>query len=921
MTIVNNFFKKITSKRLLYLQILFTICAFSVMVLLSYVFMNYIIHGYLIQNIENIFSSIQAQITSDLVEPQAVLDNVSRVTRAMILQDDDADRLRVFLTTTLDNLFLNNHRNAVYSTLFGYFETLPGGPVFIEGFIKEMADWYNPTERSWYRNAIAANGEIAKTMIHSDSIYDEPVLIFSRCIFDDNGRRLGAVGIRIQIDAIGEYVIQTAIKKGSYGILMSEDMVIFAHPNQYFIGKNIHTPEIPFSRFADELQNGMEIFERQLVTYKGENAIAFFRSLQNGWYLGIVTPKKLYYQRATEMIMILLILGIALAFVLSFVLIRVDAARNKADMENRHKSAFLANMSHEIRTPMNAIIGMTDILQNEPLNERQMGFINDIKVSSHSLLSLINDILDLSKIESGKLELNPSNYDFHALLDNIISMFSYVAQKKGLEFIFESEGEIPHYLYGDDIRLKQVLTNICGNAVKYTEKGYVKIKITTADNNLMFEIKDTGMGICKEDIPKLFNAFQRLETEKNRTIVGTGLGLSISKSFVEMMGGKILVDSEYEQGSVFIVIIPIVLGNKSEVKIKRNLEAGHSLSAPTAKVLVVDDNAFNIRVAEGLLGLFSINAETAYSGREAIDLVKNNKYDIVFMDHMMPEMDGIEATGEIRKLGRKYKKLPIIALTANAIQGAKEMFLGSGFNGFISKPIDIQEIYEILKEWLPPEKIKINKKEKTEPAQKTYSDFINTVNKVSEINVEIGMDRVSSMEDMYRETLKLFYNKIIPDCESMSAKIDNGNIKGFSISVHAMKSALATIGAMGLSEAALRLETASKSDDIEYCVQRFPAFRANLLNLHKELAVIFSGVETGNKKKNGDTAYLRENIEKALAAASDFDGVTGFKIINDLLAYDFGEQNNALLENTASTFRIFNYDSVTELLNQLKASV
>jgi signal transduction histidine kinase/DNA-binding NarL/FixJ family response regulator len=882
--------------------------------------MKKIIHGYLLQNTESVLDSLQTQITADLTEPQTVLDNISQVTRDMILRGDDTGRLQDYLTIMLDNLFLDNHRNEVYSTIFGYFETLPGGPVFLEGIIKEMSDSYKPTERSWYQNAIKANGEIARTMIYSDSIYHRPVLIFSRCIFDDNGRRLGALGIRIQLYAIGKYVINTTMSQGGYGILLSKDLVIFAHPNQDFMGKNIRSLKITLSDLADDLQNGQGIFERPMISYKNEAAIAFFREIPDSWYLGIVVPKRQYYQNMTYMLAILYILGIALAWVLIFVLIRVDAARNKADMESRHKSAFLANMSHEIRTPMNSIIGMTDILLNEPLNERQIIFVNDIKVSSHSLLYIINDILDLSKIESGRFELNPVNYDFHALLDNIISMFRYVAQKKGLDLIFESKGEIPNFLYGDEIRLKQVLINICGNAVKYTEKGYVKIKITATDNNLLFEIKDTGMGIRKENIPKLFNSFQRLETEKNRAIVGTGLGLSISKSFVEMMGGKILVDSEYEQGSVFIVIIPIILGSKEGVKII-NIRAGHTLYAPAARVLVVDDNEFNLRVAEGLFGLFSINAQTAYSGKEAIDLVKNNEYDIVFMDHMMPGMDGIEAVGEIRKLGGKYEKLPIIALTANAIQGAKDMFLGSGFNGFISKPIDIQEIYGILKEWIPPEKIKEKKEEKKQSAQKAYSDFINTVNKISEINTEIGMDRVSRMEDMYRETLMLFYNKILPDCESMSAKIDNGNIKGFSISVHAMKSALATIGAMGLSETALKLEISSKNNDIEYCLQRFPDFRDNLLNLHKELSAVFPGVETENKKKTGDTAYLRENIEKALAAAFDFDVVTGFNIINDLLAYDFGEQNNALLTNTASAFKVFNYDSVTELLNRLKVAV
>jgi CheY-like chemotaxis protein len=439
--------------------------------------------------------------------------------------------------------------------------------------------------------------------------------------------------------------------------------------------------------------------------------------------------------------------------------------------------------------------------------------------------------------------------------------------------------------------------------------------VISTDGNLTFEIRDTGMGIRKEDLPKLFNSFQRVETEKNRSIVGTGLGLSISKSFVEIMGGKILVDSEYEQGSVFMVIIPVVAGNKTKVKFKKDLPEGHDFCAPAANVLVVDDNEFNMRVAQGLLGLFKINVQTAFSGKEAIALVQKNEYDIVFMDHMMPEMDGVETTGEIRKLGGKYKQLPIIALTANAVQGAKEMFLSSGFDGFISKPIDLQEMYGILKEWLPPEKIE----ERTEDApEKTSGGFLDALNKVVEINTEIGLNHVSGMEKMYMETLELFDKKIVTECDAMSAKIHKGDIRSFSIAVHAMKSALSTIGAMSLSETALKLEMASKDSDIGYCTERFPAFKDRLLNLHEELSGIFKNSKTESAKKPGDTVYLQDNIEKALSAASDFDDDAGLKVINELLVFDFGEQSNAVLENAAAAFNDFNFDAVKELLSRLK---
>jgi signal transduction histidine kinase/DNA-binding NarL/FixJ family response regulator len=916
MAVIHSLIKKISPKRPLYVQIVFTLFSFLLMVVLGYVFTSNIVHGYLLKNTENIFVSVQAKIMSDLLEPQITLDGFAWAVRNMILRGDDSGKLQEYYNDISDYSFLGKEeRMASFNGFLGYFETLPDGPAFIESFVWDKPDGFNPAERPWYRDALAANGAITETLMYKDIIYGEAVIIYTICIFDDDGRRLGVVGMRVLIDAIGKYVVNTALAQGGYGMLISKDMLILAHPNQDFVDRNIHDPVIPFSFFADELDNGAEINERPLITYKNEPAVAFFRMLPNGWYVGVVLPKGPYYQGVTNMALILIALGIALASVLIFVLIRVDAARNKSDMESRQKSSFLANMSHEIRTPMNAIIGMTDLLQYETLNKRQMGFVNDIKVSARSLLSLINDILDLSKIESGKLELNPVDYDFHALLDNILSMFNYVARKKNLEVRFETEGEMPDYLYGDDIRLKQVLINIFGNAVKYTEKGYVKLKVSAADGNLRFEIKDTGVGIRKEDLPKLFNTFQRVETEKNRSIVGTGLGLSISKSFIEMMGGKILVDSEYEQGSVFMVIIPAVAGSKAKAKLKKDLPEGHAFYAPTANVLVVDDNEFNMRVAQGLLGLFNIDVQTAFSGKEAISMVQKNEYDIVFMDHMMPEMDGVEATAEIRKLGGKYNDLPIIALTANAVQGAKEMFLSNGFDGFISKPIDLQEMYGILKEWLPPEKIEERLQEDSE---KTSDTFMDALNKLSEINTEIGLSRVSGIEKLYQDTLVLFNKKLVRECDLMSAGIHKGDIKNFSIAVHAMKSALSTIGAMGLSEIASKLETASKENDVEYCRERFPAFKDKLLNLHEELSAIFPDVETTTEKAAGDAAYLQEQIKKALDTASDFDGDTGLEVMNDLLVFDFGEKTNAVLENAAAAFKDFNFDSVTELLNGLK---
>jgi len=919
MSAISNLFKKITPKKPLYVQIMFTIFAFLLMIILSYFFTSNIVQKYLKQNTENILVTVQTQVLSDLMEPQRALESFSHTVRNMILHGENTEKIREYYNDISNYLSLNNQSYLSFNGFLGYFETLPEGHVFMESFSWDRPENFDPTERAWFKDAVAAKGNIAETLMYHDIIYGDAMLVYSMCIYNDSGRRLGVVGLRVQIDTVKKYIVNTVMANNEYGILLGKDMVVLAHPNESFVGRNAREPDIPFSIFINELENGIEIYERPLITFKGERALANFKILPNGWVLGIVSPKEPYYRNVINMAVILIILGITLASILILVLIRVDAERERSDMQNKHKSTFLANMSHEIRTPMNAIIGMTDLLAYEQLNKRQMDFVHDIKLSAHSLLAIINDILDLSKIEAGKLTLNPVNYDFHVLLDNVFSMFSYITQKKNLKFDYEVDMKtMPRYLYGDDVRLKQVLTNICGNAVKYTEKGFVKFKVTVADNKLRFEIKDSGIGIRKEDIPKLFDTFQRFENEKSHNIIGTGLGLSISRTFVEMMGGQIIVDSEYEQGSFFLVIVPIVLGNKEEVKIKKALEDGETLSAPDAKILVVDDNEFNLKVAEGLLSLFKINVEAAYSGREAIDLVQKNKYDIVFMDHMMPEMDGIEATKLIRKLGEKYKELPIIALTANAVQGAKEMFLSNEFDGFISKPIDMQEMYKILKDWLPAEKMEIIKDEKGKNKENKYSEFITALNKINDINAEIGLERVSGMEDMYKETLELFNKKLVQSCNDMSDKLNSENAKEFSILVHAIKSGLSTIGAMSLSDTAFRLETASKNNDLEFCTQRFPAFKEKLLHLNKQLSdVLPKKVET-EKKKSGDTALLKASIEKILLAVDDFDSDAALNITNDLLTYDFGAQNNAALENIASALNDFNFDTAAEALNKLK---
>lgn len=570
---------------------------------------------------------------------------------------------------------------------------------------------------------------------------------------------------------------------------------------------------------------------------------------------------------------------------------------------NRAKTNFVSNMSHEIRTPMNSIVGITEILLRSRHSPKEQEYLLNIQSSGRVLLTIINDVLDCSKMEAGKMQLFDEPYDTCSLFHDLrISMENRIGHS-GLELIYDIDQDIPCKLKGDMGRIRQVIINLVNNAIKYTEKGSVRFSVHVRQKNtdkvmLYYEVADTGIGIRKEDHKILFDAFQRVEMDRNRYVEGTGLGLTISQNLVNMMGGVIEVESEYGKGSRFFFTIEQTIidptpvsavnynGQKDNVTEK---EAECLFIAPEAHILLVDDNELNLVVAKELLKPLRMQIDTAENGLQAVKMVRGSQYDLVLMDHMMPVMDGIEAAKAIRALPEdKYQKLPIIALTANAMVDARKEFLNAGMNGFVAKPIDFARICNQLKLWLPKDLVRDVPKEE---AKKLLADDLSDREIQPEdpqmgFSFEEGVKHCGSKAALMK-TIRIFYRTIDSKANKIEQCLKEGLISDYVIEIHALKSSALLIGAVPLSEAAKELEDYGKQGKTEVLEEKTP----DVLTLYRDLKNIlrpYAEKEEDAKKEFSDGEWITalQQIHQCIEQF-DLDGVD--QIMEQLEEYQVPE--------------------------------
>ncbi len=760
-------------------------------------------------------------------------------------------------------------------------------------------DGWKVEEREWYRETEKSLDGYSISSPYYDDQTGNYCITISKIVYGKKGEFLGIFGIDLYMDKLIDIFGEKYRDDSEYVFLVDSNGDIINHPNPaYQMSESVkmNVKDTPYQTAYNSSKESPVTFtdfdgvKRCCITSR-DKSTGFTVMLVWDW-TNVYLYQILYVVICAVFILVVIIVII---FLLNKV-IRSQTAMNRklavavdeATRAGNAKSEFLAQMSHEIRTPINAVIGMDEMILRETEDPGIREYAEDIRSASNTLLTLVNGVLDFSKIESGKMEIVPARYDTKGMIDELMNIISERAGNKGLEFRTEIDPALPTALYGDDVRLKQVITNLLSNAVKYTEKGSITLIVRATEQSeeectLCVEVKDTGIGIREEDKEKLFRSFQRLDEKRNRTIEGTGLGLSIVDGILRLMDSSLQVESTYGKGSCFSfqvkqkVIDPTPIGDYQRHR-ETNIteEKGKRLIIHGANILVVDDNEMNLKVVRRLMKRLSVTPDLAESGREAIRMVKKKSYDIILMDHMMPEMDGIETYRKMLEYKLIGEDAVVIALTANAITGARDKYIAEGFRDYISKPIDPEVLETMLEKYLPEgscsrveateeeqkseerkesgdtdvsAKKKSGKTENTESAAKqsreadAAQDEDGTLFERMErkgVDIQAAKKYCMADESFYLEMLKAFLQVEPEKRAAIETSFAEKNWKAYQIEVHSLKSSARTIGLSDLSALALEQEMAAKGNQVETisagCGPLLEAFGEAVHMLQEELS-------------------------------------------------------------------------------------
>jgi len=719
--------------------------------------------------------------------------------------------------------------------------------------LNKIVDPVNDDHDIWYSLFLEQNVPLDLD-VDTDEVNQGLWTVFVNArIEDENGKLLGVCGVGVQMTNLQELFL-TSEKEYDVKInLVDENGLVQVDTNDINIENarfdasilNTHDPE----EFIYQTIDNNEFAVTKYVEYLD-------------WYLVVSsTPTSI----SDEFINVILVNIVLFLFVMVMLIITIALIlrRIKKERDEREKllivseralassdakSSFLSNMSHEIRTPINAVLGMNEMILRESDDTNVLTYSESIKTAGHTLLGLINDILDFSKIEAGKMEIIPVEYEIPEMVNDLVNMIQTRANDKGLELKLDFNQDIPKVLFGDEVRIKQIITNILTNAVKYTEKGSVTFsidyeKMVTEPEyvTLKVSVKDTGIGIKPEDMKKLFEEFERIEEQRNRNVEGTGLGMNITKTLLEMMGSSLHVDSVYGEGSVFSfdlkqkVIKWEPLGDYEaayRASISSHARYKEKFTAPDAVVLVVDDTVTNLDVFKNLLKQTRVKVETTQTGTECLELTHNKKYDLIFLDHMMPDMDGIETLHEMHMQDDNPNiDTPAVCLTANAISGAREMYLEAGFTDYLTKPINPDELEDMLIQYLPEDKIlspsmessgsnetasnESVSGEETDESKGSEEELPAWLKNCKELDTANGVYYCGGISG-YLSVLTNYHSSIKDDADTIEDYYRSDDIANYKIKVHAIKSTSRAIGATALSEKARLLEEAGDAGDINY---------------------------------------------------------------------------------------------------------